>query len=422
MPVHWIKGLELSDESFPISKTDSNSSSASSASSSSRAALPASYPDFYIATTRDGLGLPCQSRNQFSVEKINPVVVVSRLLEGLQGAPVSVNAPVSQILSDADEAFLIRHYVEAVAPTMTIFSLEMSYTHVIPWIAMNERVVLDSIIAISCISLGLQSPGLLARETSRLYKERAVKEVYKCIDTTTALPRKLMYLWCYICMLLHDVLTNSSENTEPRFHYGYQKLREVSSYCQPSISPNEIGSGPRNLLIFCVCLFYTLDIGLHNRSGTSSVMDPDFIDAVATCELEPRPYSSQWWVVRIHILLGRVQIFAYTQNVPTLEESQKNSRLQEWKALLADLIEYERTLPQTLRPYAVTQRHPAFSFENIHVSDESALLAGILFHAAFIWLYHLQPDLTPDEQCVVPPASVSHAYAILGLLSCCERP
>lgn len=300
-----------------------------------------------------------------------------------------------------------------------------------PQIALKERVVLDTIIAITSLNICYSSPGLLSMSVSHMYRDRAAKQIHDNMDATQDYNRKLLYFWCYMLILLHDGVVNTAQDACAALRTAYDKLHAIMRMRPESLKrrAHDLGKerqdqGPVDLFMPCACFLYALDAGNSNQTGTASCWPPGYMQSLIDFENQPRMYTCGWWAMKCYILLMEIQYFANDQNVPTLEELQGGARLRRWHKIYNSLAEFGRNMPQMTRTSMVLPKYAAApsSFPKIVAVDDFSLQTSVLHHAAWIMLHLSRPDMTEDELNSVPPECLEHAKTILGLLSCCEDP
>lgn len=378
-------------------------------------------------------GMECKIR---SLRMCSPSVF-QRVMSGLAGGgsamqhehspvmsettPVPVPPPRLQpanALSDPFEAFLMHEYVENVAPMMNLYAMDSVFTQILPWLALSERVLFDSIMGLSALNLHSKSPGTVSKDVAERYKQSALKAIHENLEIAPY-PRKLLYLCCSLLVLLYNIVASDTGSVLSDLAISYAKVKELF-HGRPQ-APRD-NPGVRDLFIVCVGLSFSIDMAISFRFNICCSWEPDFLTAVYYNENLPIEYTNEWWLQKSLLLLVRLSHFTHRSYVPTYQESLENYRLAEWQAIYNDLLEYGRLLPQALKPIANVTSHPRTTFPRVYVFDEYALLANVSYHTGVIMALHLRPDQTAAQKAQVPLGAHDHAYQILGLLDTCDKP
>lgn len=264
----------------------------------------------------------------------------------------------------------------------------------------------------------MRNPGTVRPDTPDVYRDHAEKAIVANIESSDY-DHRLLHLLCFTALILFDMVSKDMEYLDKKLSYSYKALKELS-YQRPSRAENDNRS--YDLFTITSSLSFAIDIIYNSREGTCTHWEPDLMQKLLIDDKVPWMYTNEWWIRRVFVLIARLQEFANKQTAPTFEEYQNKSRFREWEKIYTDIIAYGHDLPQTLRAYAVTERDEHFSFPNVHVFGEYALMTNVLFHSAIICAKHLRPDMTEKERKTVPSGSIYHAYKILSLLSCCQKP
>lgn len=329
----------------------------------------------------------------------------------------SIELDPSSALSDPFEAFLMRRFVEDVAPLMNLYAFDSVFTHILPWLALHERVLFDSIMAISAWGVHAQRPGSVSRDIPEQYKMRALAAIRDNLETSPYY-RKLLHLCSSLIILLYNILASDTTTLLVDLNIAYHKIKELFVGRPPASSQND---GPNDLFPICVGLSFSLDLVVSFRFDVCCCWEPDFLQAIFENERLPRSYTNEWWLQMGFLLLVRINHFTHRCHVPTYQEYLENARLAEWTAIYNDLLDYGRLLPQPLRPMAQIPSLQG-TFPSIHVFDEYSMLANVTYHTGVIMALHVRPGMTLSELVTVPPGTRDHAIQIMGLLKTCDKP
>lgn len=330
--------------------------------------------------------------------------------------PPSGKPPI--VIQDQFEAYLMREYVESVAPMMNLYAMDSVFTHILPVLALSERVLYDSIMALSALNVHSKSPGTVSRDVPERYMQSALHAIRENQEMATY-PRKLLYLCCSLLMILYNIVAAETGTVLQDLETSYRKIKQLF-VGRPQATPEF--NGARDLFIVCVGLSFSIDLTISFRFNICCSWEPDFLEAVFRNENLPILYTNEWWLQRALLLLVRISHFTHRCWVPTYQESLTDYRLAEWQSIYNDLLEYGRLLPQALKPIAQVQPKQRTTFPHIYVLDEYGLLANVSYHTGVIMALHLRPDQTPQQKLTVPPTAKEHAYQILGLLDTCDKP
>lgn len=132
---HWLDGLESAQLNNTPSSTGGSSNNGNNQTNIDQNAQKnkpffskINCPEFYIpSNTNELINLNSHPfKPQLCPENKNPVTSYSNIINGIEGRNIPINEKIPNILSDVDEAFLVRYYIEVVAPTMTVFSVEIA--------------------------------------------------------------------------------------------------------------------------------------------------------------------------------------------------------------------------------------------------------------------------------------------------------
>lgn len=361
-------------------------------------------------------------------------------------------------LTDPFESFLMREYLENVAPMMNLYALDSVFTHILPWLALRERVLYDSILALSSLSVYSKSPGRVSRDIPEQYKQNALAAIRRSNENgsgngnwgqlqedSTPYPRKMLYLCCSLLIILFNIVAADTKTVLSDLEEAYARIK-IMAVGRPHVNSGDAqDNGARDLFIVCVGLAFSLDFVISFRFNTCCAWDPAFLESVFENESLPIHYTNEWWLQKSLLLLVRLSHFQHRSHVPTYEEHYGNNtnnnsniggsggggssqypRMAEWAAIYTDLLEYGRLLPLPLKPIAQiqAQQHSDMqsTFSKVYVFDEYALLANVSYHTGVIMALHLRPDQTELQKLSVPRGAREHAYQILGLLDTCDKP
>lgn len=355
--------------------------------------------------------------------RMSSPVVFQRVLANLtnennQEHLSSVKADPSSVINDPFEAFLMRRFVDDVAPLMNLYAFDSVFTHILPWLALHEKVLFNSIMALSSWGVHSKSPGSVSRDVPEQYKQRALAAIRENLDIAPYY-RKLLYLCSSLIILLYNILASDTTTLLLDLDIAYRKIKELF-VGRPPVN-NQEENGARDLFIVCVGLSFSLDLLVSFRFNVCCCWEPDFLQAVFENEKLPRSYTNEWWLQMGLLLLVRISHFTHRCHVPTYQEYHDNTREAEWTAIYKDLLEYGRLLPLPLRPMAQIVSHQG-TFPNIHVFDEYSMLANVTYHTGVIMALQVRPGMTPIELVTVPPGAHEHAIQIMGLLKTCDKP
>lgn len=338
----------------------------------------------------------------------------------------------------------------------------------------------------------LTSPGTLQKDVYIMYRNSVLRELDKYFDLPPAFDDSLdpsnrhnkgklklstqqkgLYVWAYSAIVMIDTLANRVDGLDQKFRYGYKlivdlaeerELAETSTnngsihsrtsssaytsnqqfFTNTNGKPNFLKAPvsfdisetvPRDVYIICYCFLFSTDILYSNRTNSCCIWSPEFASRTFDEERLPISYTNEWWVLKIFIMIARLQKFYHYSGPP------KPERLQEWQQIYDDLSVYGASLPQSLRPYGSVSNNSQQNqggpdpyaeagrgsgnysiFKNIYVYDEYGIIASVAYHSGVIWALHSRPNMTEEEKNTVPPGSLEHAYTVLGILACCEKP
>lgn len=319
-------------------------------------------------------------------------------------------------INDQFEGFLMRQYVQSVAPMMNLYAMDSVFTHILPVLALSERVLYDSIMALSALSVHSKSPGTVSKETATHYMQSALRAIRENQDSAPY-PRQLLYLCCSLLLILYNIVAADTGTVLQDLEIIYAKIKTLFVGRPQATSE----SGARDLFIVCVGLSFSIDLSISFRFNICCSWEPDFLEAVFKNEKLPILYTTEWWSQQGLLLLVRLSHFNHRSWVPTYEESRSDYRMAEWQSIYTDMLEYGRQLPQALKPVAQVP-HKERAFPLIYVLDEYALLMNVSYHTGIIMALHIRPDQTPEQKLSVPAGAKEHAYQILGLLDTCDKP
>lgn len=317
----------------------------------------------------------------------NTPQVYQRLISALESQPPLV-------LSDPMESYIIRQFVEHIAPAMNLYALDNVYTDLLPSVALSEPVLYFALIAYASLGLHLKSPGLIPKDIPTSYHLKTTQIIY-CgsahlypgpvpLDHLTP-SRALLHILARTILLLYSIIdsADSIDNIKAGLVSIDSQLSQFSAASDPDLYP------------ISRALLFSMDVTMAMRHSYVSFVQQMF----------PVTNTPHWCIQTGFSLIVRLQ---------------RHSELDDPDPELFKAIEsYGHDLPAAMRPIAQTPGR-------LEVTCESARMCNLIYHSAMIMWYLKYPTHNVTEsdsdKAPVPVGAKPHARRILGLLKTCDKP
>ncbi|KAL2003414.1 hypothetical protein VTN02DRAFT_3924 [Thermoascus thermophilus] len=315
-------------------------------------------------------------------------------------------------LNNAEEVFLMQVFVEEVAPWMDSMDAMKHFTHILPFHALGEPMLLNAFLACGARHLYLVNQAC-GEEKALYYYNAASRELLTRLQN----PNRDTVLCATTAVILNVYEVMCEKAMQQMNHIA--GARALIKECQWNAKTPGIGGA-------CFWLNVSMELLSCFHFNWKMAWDPDTWDVDMNMDVAPGAITGdeELWTQRMVYICAKISNFR--SSIPqfqgpdrTAHDIRISQRCQEWNTYKNWCDEWARKVPRSMMPLGYLQpwqTNSKSSFPEVWLIKRSAIIARLFYHTACTLLAKIHPT-EPEYSPEMRNMQQSHAHDICGIVA-----
>ncbi|EGE83249.1 hypothetical protein RJZ56_002338 [Blastomyces dermatitidis] len=319
---------------------------------------------------------------------------------------------VKHCLESAEEVLLMQVFVEEVGLWMDSMDSKKHFSHILPYHALNEPMLLNAFMACGARHLFLVNPSY-GEDKALYYYNTSTRDLLTCLQN----PNRDTVL-CATTAVILNVYEIMCEKAMQRMNH-IAGARALIKECRWDAKSVGIGSA-------CFWLNVGMELLSCLHFNWRMAWDPDTwdIDMNMTASQNAITGDEELWTHRMVYICAKIANFRST--IPHFQDPDRaahdlrlNQRIQEWNTYRGWCDEWARCVPRSMMPLGYLQpwqTSSKSSFPEVWLIKRTAVVGRLFYHTACCLLAKIHPTESEYSENMMAMQQ-SHAHDICGIVA-----
>ncbi|QSS53655.1 C6 zinc finger domain-containing protein [Histoplasma capsulatum var. duboisii H88] len=316
---------------------------------------------------------------------------------------------IQHCLESPEEVLLMQVFVEEIGLWMDSMDSIKHFSHILPYHALGEPMLLNAFMACGARHLFLVNPSY-SEDKALYYYNTSTRDLLSCLQD----PNRDTVL-CATTAVALNVYEIMCENAMQRMNH-IAGARALIKECQWDATSIGIGGA-------CFWLNVAMELLSCLHFNWTMAWDPDTWDI--NMNMSPPENNitgnEELWTHRMVYICAKIANFRSTiphfrNPDPTAHDMRLNERIQEWNTYKEWCDEWARCVPRSMMPLGYVQpwqTRSKSSFPEVWLIQRTAIVGRLFYHTACCLLAGIHPTETENMTAM----QQSHAHDICGIVA-----